>query len=558
MDTSYAQSIEVLRHLARSCNTPFSRHVLQTVENKGPGGLAEIAFHPSKYTNPTKYSRDALVYNLLRKIEAPDADTLRKEAALASYWKCEVRCLEVNRQFMSYTNGFFKTPAELRNFDALARAKDWIRSVIGDSPRIDELNIKFGPGIAIGTSRYHTAADKLDQKHPSITLEALNFFEKQLLEGAWFRTMYSDGRRPIPSIVPGSRFACVPKDITKDRGIAVEPLINGAIQLALGAQLRNRLNKVGLLHTTGLLEAQTSHKSYAEWASSRRDYATLDLSSASDSVALELVRFLLPDNWFKALFACRSHSIQINGEMYRCSKFSSMGNGYTFELETLIFASLCACWANRGYYSVYGDDIIVKTEVATNVIELLEFCGFSLNKNKSFWGSHEPFRESCGGDFFNGVSVRPYHMKREPREPADWFAIHNGLQRWALQERGNEKMVQKAINYILEQIPSHLRTLKGPSHLGDTVLVDESALPIERNGFLKWKVLVPLTQKLVPWDYYPDHVRLVYNLMYPGSACDLTARDLGLSPRGEIKGYKVKSIFYADGGTWFCKPPIKL
>lgn len=557
MDTSYTQSIEVLRHLARSCNTPFSRHVLRCVETEGPGGLASIAFHPSKYTNPTKYSRDALVYNLLRKIEAPDASTLRKDAALASYWNCEVRCLEVNRQFLNFRNGFFKNPDDIKRFDALARAKDWIRTVIGDNPAIDELNIKFGPGIAIGTSRCHTAADKLDQKHPTITLGALDFFEQQLLENAWFRTMYSDERRPICSVVPGSRFACVPKDITKDRGIAVEPLVNGAIQLALGAQLRKRLNRVGLLHTTGLLEAQTSHKSYAEWASSRRDYATLDLSSASDSIALELVRYLLPDNWFKALFAVRSHSIEINKRWYRCSKFSSMGNGYTFELETLIFASLCAVFVDRGYYSVYGDDIIVKTEAATKVIDLLEFCGFSLNLKKSYWGEHEPFRESCGGDFFNGVPVRPYHIKREPCEPADWFAIHNGLQRWALQERGNEKMVKKAIDYILEQIPSHLRSLKGPSHLGDTVLVDDCATPIERNGFLKWKVLQPVTQKTVPWDYYPDHVRLVYNLMYPGSADDLVARDQGLVPRGGVIGYKVKSIYYADGGTWFCKPPIR-
>jgi hypothetical protein len=89
-------------------------------------------------------------------------------------------------------------------------------------------------------------------------------------------------------------------------------------------------------------------------------------------------------------------------------KISSMGNGATFELETAIFWAISSSVA--GDSVVYGDDIIVPTEHAPEVIELLEFCGFKCNPKKTFVSG--PFRESCGGHYFQGVDVTPPYFRK--------------------------------------------------------------------------------------------------------------------------------------------------
>jgi hypothetical protein len=58
---------------------------------------------------------------------------------------------------------------------------------------------------------------------------------------------------------------------------------------------------------------------------------------------------------------------------------------------------------------VYGDDIIVKTVWHDAVINKLEAYGLRVNRSKSFARSH--FRESCGGDFYEGKPVRPVYLR---------------------------------------------------------------------------------------------------------------------------------------------------
>lgn len=105
-----------------------------------------------------------------------------------------------------------------------------------------------------------------------------------------------------------------------------------------------------------------------------------------------------------------------------------MGNGFSFPLETLIFASLVhSVYAETGdtVYRVYGDDIIVQQSSALLLIELLRYSGFRLNVDKSFVFGQ--FRESCGADYFGGINVRPYYIDEAPKEWDDIFKWHNGL-----------------------------------------------------------------------------------------------------------------------------------
>jgi hypothetical protein len=203
-----------------------------------------------------------------------------------------------------------------------------------------------------------------------------------------------------------NKIVFVPKTAKVHRTIAVEPLLNGYVQKGIDLLMRKRLKRVGID-----LADQTRNQELARQGSLETDdpYVTIDLSAASDSCATELCRFMLPLEWYDFLNATRSHRYKLNGKILHYQKFTSMGNGFCFPLETLIFASLCnVAYQEVGLapdYSVYGDDIIVRKSVADRVLFLLRVCGFKANRDKTFLTG--PFRESCGADWFSGEDVRP-------------------------------------------------------------------------------------------------------------------------------------------------------
>jgi hypothetical protein len=152
----------------------------------------------------------------------------------------------------------------------------------------------------------------------------------------------------------------------------------------------------------------------AQIGSNDGSLATIDLSSASDTVAREVVRFLMPESWYERLDLCRSKVGELDGKWLRYEKFSSMGNGFTFELETLIFWGLAiacvrSCGLETDKVRVYGDDIIVPVDAYDFLVEVLSYCGFTTNSSKSYKSG--AFRESCGKDYFNGHEVRPFFQK---------------------------------------------------------------------------------------------------------------------------------------------------
>jgi hypothetical protein len=60
---------------------------------------------------------------------------------------------------------------------------------------------------------------------------------------------------------------------------------------------------------------------------------------------------------------------------------------------------------------VYGDDIIVPVDYVASVIRHLELFGFKVNTGKSFWTGK--FRESCGKEFYDGLSVSVQRVRTE-------------------------------------------------------------------------------------------------------------------------------------------------
>lgn len=202
----------------------------------------------------------------------------------------------------------------------------------------------------------------------------------------------------------------VPKSWKTHRTIAKEPTHSLPFQLALDTWFKTKLGRWGID-----LSSQQKNQEFARQGSIDGSLATIDLEMASDTLSFNAVAWLLPYEWFDLLRSFRSSSFSAPWGNGSYAKFSSMGNGYTFTLETLIFAAACRAVGSR-QYTVYGDDIALETERVPSLIKLLKFLGFSVNDAKSFYNPLSRFRESCGCDYYNGHLVTPFYLRECPRE----------------------------------------------------------------------------------------------------------------------------------------------
>lgn len=250
-------------------------------------------------------------------------------------------------------------------------------------------------------------------------------------------------------LVKGSRFSFVPKDDDTSRLIAIEPSLNMFFQLGLGRLLEERLVSFFGLDITS--QPQINQEA-ARFGSVTDDLATLDLSDASDSLGLPMLTWALPKSILDLLKRLRSPCGTLVDELLELHMVSTMGNGFTFPLETLVFSAVVVSaikshrrnpvrpmsepgltnhwgeFAPEGYWGVFGDDIVCHKLVASRVIRLLGLLGFKVNRDKSFVEGH--FRESCGRDFFKGHDVRGVYIKRLDNTEARYAAI-NALNVWS-------------------------------------------------------------------------------------------------------------------------------
>jgi hypothetical protein len=217
---------------------------------------------------------------------------------------------------------------------------------------------------------------------------------------------YADEWVSVPVDVTPARLNFVPKNAKTCRSVCVEAGLNVMFQLGLGKIMAKRLAAFGVD-----IRDQSLNQRRALEGSLTGALATLDLSSASDTISREIVYELLPLEWACLLNYGRSSTVELpSGELLTQEKFSSMGNGYTFPLETLIFWGLAAACCDRDSdATVYGDDIVIPSDKFELLREVLHYAGFMTNVTKSFHTG--PFRESCGKDYFRGIDVRPFYAK---------------------------------------------------------------------------------------------------------------------------------------------------
>ena len=501
---------DVLRlalRLMKALDTPRSLSIHMLVEAGEWDQLVSMRVDPALYEplyhhGVEKYRRDVFASEFLRKYEALPTSIDKAGVARESFFETERQCFATNRRLAVHGDyPVLETALEQRAHDLFGVAKHWIGNTLGPLP--EKLDGRFGPGATFESDEWRsangiTAFTKL-RRTPTRTSGLPEALVDHLVWQTAFGTAWGMccPNRLIPTS-RGSRFSTVPKDSSKDRGIAIEPGVNVLGQLAVGRVIRNRLKRRGI----DLNNGQDLHRRMAAEASVSGDYVTIDLSNASNTVATGLVKLLLPDLWHDLLSSLRCVNTRISPtgkrrdtRWQRLEMFSSMGNGYTFELETLIFSALIhACGGEIGFDSfVYGDDIIVPVSIHADVLALLRYSGFTPNARKTFTSGY--FRESCGGDFLNGHDVRPYYLKEVPHESTCWLTIANSLWDWSIKWSIPELTAVRAS--CLDLIPATIRNLRGPQALGHVLVWDspERWSCRVRHGIRWFKVWRPVFRK---------------------------------------------------------------
>jgi hypothetical protein len=372
----------------------------------------------------------------------------RQEKAIAKWLNQEEINRETNVRIKHLPLAYHILPGV--TFNAfISFSQRLVLDIVGASPYLDDFIGEFSGGASTskGRSNSHPAIKMTDKAH--ITRSALPLWNALV--------PMMPGWSPLPDILEtnGNVLFTVPKNADIERCACKEPDLNMFMQKGLGNKIRTKLKRKANIN----LNDQNVNKQLARIGSIDDSLSTLDLSSASDSVTTELVRLLLPHNWFVALDSVRSHYTDVEGIIHRNEMFSSMGNGFTFELESLIFYALTRTTAYfrgvSGVISIYGDDIICPSKIAHDLIFVLKLFGFSTNNDKSFING--PFRESCGGHFYNGFDVTPFFLKRPIKTLTDLIHIMNRIRYWSvINEIYHDDCLEVLWNMLKLHVPEKL------------------------------------------------------------------------------------------------------
>jgi len=413
------QCLGVLRSLSGG---PTLTSVVRALESGSfskliDGSIPNPLMNPESPTLPVDY----FAYNLLRKYPFRNGND-RKAVAIAAFLAAEDKCRSTNSTFSTTYRDY---PAH----HVIMTVREKIRECLGPfSWDSASKHFAFGPGA---TTRLRNSEGDVYYKFrgkPETTMCNLPLAVAAVGQiPLWYNEIFPLRQEDMFRVVPGSKVTTVPKDAKTDRTIAIEPDMNMYVQKGIAWLLRDRLRRVGVD-----LDDQTHNQRLA-----RRAYfdglATVDLSMASDTVSYEVVCTLLPDDWVSALKQCRSPRYVLNNSIGNFEKFSTMGNGYTFELESLIFWAITLVSIEESFVQdrvigIYGDDIVCPSYTMPWLLRNLTYFGFTPNVDKSF--SEGPFYESCGKHYFRGSDITPVFVKDriDSAERQLWFA--NSIARW--------------------------------------------------------------------------------------------------------------------------------
>jgi hypothetical protein len=421
-----------------------------------------------------------------------------EQVAYRNFLKAEQRCQETNIRLDST-----RPSGRVSVISHYAVRK--ISAILGEVPLLTDLPFAFGPGASTNVKSVEAnACAKLDAS-PVCSEDMLAFVGEFLAEFPYLTEHHCTKGLEVTKLVfnetepsydryfdvlvqvGSGKLTFVPKSVKTKRPIVVEPILNGLAQKGVGSYIRDRLKRTCNLD----LRDQTRNRELARRGSIDGSLATIDLSNASDTVSISAVFELLPPDWVDFLGRFRTGEVIRHNQTHELHKWSSMGNGYTFELESLIFYGLvygtcvAAGWDTQDI-SVYGDDIIIPVHLTQDLIEALTWYGFEVNTEKSYWEG--PFRESCGADWFLGNDIRPFYLKNKISDQS-LYSFHN----WAMRN------CERELAAIIHDWTFPPGRLYGPDGYGDGHLIGSFTLRSNRvSRRSKWEGGFFDTYSLVP------------------------------------------------------------
>jgi len=454
--------------------------------------LAKLEFNPTHY-NSLVDCRDAyMATKFLSKFKGLSSGLDLDQVAYKKFEEFELLCKHTNSRFRNLSNDPQFRGSVVWLHSAVIRKID---KILGEFNSEEFFSMPdWGPGASTLIKRREASSVKKFRSETGITRDLYNLIPLELMEELyppWSKQLREMG---YPTYQVGNKVVTVPKDAMTNRVIAIEPGINLWFQKSVGEMIGKRLLRYGVD-----LRYQSRNQQLALKGSKSNLLATVDLSSASDSIASSVVEELLPPRWFHVMDACRSHYGSRSAQMKKWEKFSSMGNGFTFQLESLIFYAVAACCAeyqniSSADVSAYGDDVILPSACFGLFSEMLEFYGFRINVKKSHYDS--PFRESCGAHFFSGVDIKPVYLKDRLSSVPSIFRLANAVRRLAFRRNGSnpafgcDAAFKTVFEHLVHLVPKALR-LQIPESLGDGGFIsnfDEASPSRARHGIEGYRV----------------------------------------------------------------------
>lgn len=424
---------------------------------------------PTAVDSAKDFAMKALRRSLFKKFHNLESDDERNSLAWSKF-------MEMNERCASYVNYQSQLTTELEKV-AMNEAVSFIYRFChpDEMPLLTlktiEQGFGFGPGANIGA--------KTGDPYGKLAISRLTYTDPALLKLyeyaiAGCPTMVEQelcrSSQYATAMVQGSRISFVPKDSRITRTICTEPILNMFFQKGIANVLEGRLRQVVGID---LRNQPDRNRRLCRLGSVTGAIGTIDLTSASDSLSMQLVRQVFPDHMVRWLERTRCKQTLHNGIWHELHMVSSMGNAFTFPLQTIFFTALVVgayralnikvryngritsfgsdvahCKVRRlestadGNFAVFGDDILVLREAYDLVTRLLEVTGFLVNHEKSF--NNGDFRESCGHDYFKGHNVRGVYI-RKLLDDLDYYSAFNRLQRWSVRHEVN---LSRTLSYI--------------------------------------------------------------------------------------------------------------
>lgn len=483
-----------------------------------------------------QYAMMSLRKSLIKKFHNNETSEARDKAALDLFTK-------VNKSCKAYHPDPDRTDELL--WTAVGEAKRFLDDFCNPEG-LPLLSIsKIIPGMGFG--RGSCIGAKSGDPYGKLAISNLTYSDPALLIlfqhtsrsfPLWHEQEQFRAQRYKTSLVQGSRLSFVPKTSEISRTICTEPILNMYFQKGIARVLEERLNEVlGI----DLRRQPFKNQTLARIGSTTGEFGTIDLSSASDSMSNTLVRDFFPDHIVRWLERARtSHTTLPDGTLLELHMVSSMGNAFTFPLQTLFFSSLVVAayrvldipikyprGGSVGNFAVFGDDIAVVNKAYALVNRLLSYCGFTVNHDKSF--NEGLFRESCGHDYYHGYNVRGVYVKKL-LDDLDYYSAYNRLSRWSAT---HDMSLDSCLEFLVSKVS---RRLVVPFHEDDeagfkTCLHAVRSILTRNKRFQSWtyiaavrkplSVSIPLDEldskktrrikRVIPgWTYNPAGILLLF------------------------------------------------